>query len=569
MLPCFAKSAQKIIHLLVFGLLLLLPLSAISQESSISNPSTPPINPVAYGLPGYKHHALPPILWQDTSQHDVIQLMQNSPPTFLLPSLLNLSHKLFTAEAYPPETSSDSLENYMPYAQERILWLVQHGYPHEALRLIGFLPQKLQISWFADTLINIHLALNNDLDACKVSQNSENFSSPKLQKLSIFCALRKNDTTGAEISFALYQDNPNPNQNDTLFSQLINFLLFSVEPPLNQWNIEPALFTPLHASLIALTPQPAVFNDDGAFIQPLILKSLTSINNLPLVTRVRMAERLFLLQPENPRQIQNLYALLALHILKKESIPKNLSHTEQHALYYAQIAAEKLPQQKAQYLNESLALAQKQKQWLPLAKLHEQQILNLSPSQELAWFAPLAAKTLFALGHHNDAHKWYQLIPPHHPKKNGLLAILHTLSPLEPLQPELILPTSTKSLLTQDTYLALFAWRFHDNPALITPLNSLQHQLFNNNPSLFTSSFPTQEPPSYLANLFLDSVKHQRTGHAILLANLMLSSLYTLPPRLLVSILKGLQTLGFQHESMLIARDYLLYRLPSIPPQHE
>ena len=387
------------------------------------------------------------------------------------------------------------------------------------------------------------------------------------RQVDIFCLVLKNDYAHAEFVLSVYRENEH--SEDALFDTLINFLLFEIKPD-SSLPLDLTTLSPLHISMLGSTDLDAHIIDEDAPSSSFILEMLSHENNLSLRQRLVMAERLAIKQPETMTNLQSIFSLFAINSLNENPNLEISSSPslENQAIIYSKIIFSKQQNEKARLLKLSLELSDRN--WFALIKLHEMQLLSISPSSKLSWFAPIASRAMFALGHLEDAIEWFDIIPHDDPNKRGTLALLSFISqsdtenippPQMILTADLLDSRSSENLLISDIYLSIAELIHKDNDKILQELLRIRQVWAVNNPKILLSSLPVTEPISSIYSFFEDAVDGRKTGYAILLSNVALSSQNSLSPRLFTNIVEGLQKLGLKQEAMDITRDYIIFQL--------
>src|SRR5579859_3199722 len=360
-----------------------------------------PVDPVWTGSLAGAEGALPDTLWQGTEKAFVMAALPQLQPT-LSPTLQNLARRLLLSNAVAP--FGEDLPKSRSLAALRLDRILALGYVDSAAELVDQLPWKGDAEPLDRLRVEIGFLKNDNDSACNQVQSAiGRYQDVWWDRAEIACQALAGDAAKASLGLSLLRERQVP--RDQLFDSLIeaidNHAAAKVEHLPDPTPIRLAL---LGAAKVPL-PADALPNAD-----PAILRAWATNANVSAERRVAAAER---------AAAQGAFPLDELRLVydgipfkpeeRKVAIKQAADNPRARALLYATAQQETAAAVRAEALQSLLQAAAKRGEFVATARLVAPILLELEPRPDLDWFAPVAARALYAVDRPQEAGLWAQL----------------------------------------------------------------------------------------------------------------------------------------------------------------
>ena len=373
-------------------------------DESISATPLAPVDAAWFGTLGAPQ-ALPQTMWQGTPRAIVAAALPALGPT-TSPVLHNLARRLLLSNAVAPLGQDQPGQPGL--AALRVERLAALGEVDGALAVIDALPGTLHDESAARRRVELAFAKNEAEDACRMVQASiARYQSVWWDRALIACQALAGDREKAALGISLLHEQKVP--ADPTFDALIAatggraLKLDKLPQP-----------TPLLATLLAAAKatQP---HDPMAEADPATLRAWATNEGVPAIQRLAAAERAAALGAIAPDVLADLYAKVSFtpdelgQAIKQGKAPGG---SRDRALLYQVARGDPAGGARLAALSALLDDAKKRGVFIITARVLAPIVLELSPGEELARFAPEAMRTLYAAGRPDAAAPWLAVVDP-------------------------------------------------------------------------------------------------------------------------------------------------------------
>jgi hypothetical protein len=226
-------------------------------------------------------------------------------------------------------------------------------------------------------------------------------SDPQLAKLQVFCDFTAGRTLEGNLGLELLRERKDSDHAFIAAAEVLGGL-----PPAPADKMALPNPTPLHLAAFqaAKLPLPA---DAANAAQPAVLKAIAAANGAaePRLLAAERAEAMGVLDSESLRQ---LYTTITFTPAEAQAPPNDKS-ARGRALLFRSALHEALPGVRAEIVARALKAAGDHGAFAAAARLYAPLIAAVMPAPDLAGFAPLAARALYAAGKPDAAAHWLDI----------------------------------------------------------------------------------------------------------------------------------------------------------------
>ncbi|HEX7968502.1 MAG TPA: hypothetical protein VF502_09795 [Stellaceae bacterium] len=364
-----------------------------------------PVDPAWVGTLADAAHPLPQTMWQGTPRALVAAALPRLAPT-TSPTLRDLARRLLLSNAEAPQ--GPDMPDRPNLAALRVERLMALGEVDGALALLDALPMSLRNDDLDRDRVELYFAKNDAQTACReVHDGVGRHQGVWWDRALIACQALAGDQAKAALGLGLLHEQQAP--ADPVFDALIRALggrpakLDKLPEP------RPMLMTLLAAAKL---PLPA---DAVAAADPSSLRGWADNAAVPPLQRLAAAERAASLGAIPPAALADLYAKVEV---KPEELGAAIKHgkapatARDRAVLFHVARTDPAPGARAGALQALLADARKRGDFITMAQVVAPIISELTPSPEIARFAPDAARALYAAGRADAAKPWLDQIDP-------------------------------------------------------------------------------------------------------------------------------------------------------------
>jgi hypothetical protein len=340
--------------------------------------------------------------WRGTDRVRVERLLPLLKPT-VSPILAELTRRLVLSNAAAPAGKGSGASLLPPRAR----LLADMGLVEDAVALLKLLPADQRDA--AATRLLVELSWRaGDLDgACAVVQESV----PRLpvdsfwQRATVFCQLQAGQTSEASLGLDLLREQ---GEGDDAFFALADVLGGNRDtkvPPVQ-------VMTPLHLAMAhaaGVAPPGIAIREPP----PLMLALIAESSVTPAEQRLTAAETAAAAGVLSPPHLAAAYTAAPVPPAKLDTaldLPDIGATPATRAILYQATVHAGLPQQRAQFLQKALATDTLDSAYWARLRIYLPLLADIPPTPELSWFAPEAARHLFAGGKLREAGAWVALL---------------------------------------------------------------------------------------------------------------------------------------------------------------
>ena len=382
------------------------PAPPADEATSLPGPDVPvtattlaPVDAGWIGVLGEAAHPLPQTMWQGTPRALVAAALPRLAP-IASPALQDLSRRLLLSNAIAPQGSD--APDAPSLAALRVGRLMALGDIDGALALIDVLPTTMADEEIDRDRVLLRFAKDDSAGACRdVQSGVGRHQGVWWDRALIACQALAGDHAKASLGLGLLHEQQVP--PDAAFDALVTTLgghptKFDKLPAVN-----PILIKLLAAAKL---PLPA---DAEASADLLSLREWAANAAAPPLQRLGAAERAVALGALPPAALAELYGKVEF---KPEEIGAAIKHGKapvtprDRALLYRVARTDPAASVRVAALASLLADARKRGDFITMARVVAPILGELTPSDELASFAPDAVRAIYAAGHAEAAEGW-------------------------------------------------------------------------------------------------------------------------------------------------------------------
>ncbi|MEC8163502.1 MAG: hypothetical protein VX079_02930, partial [Pseudomonadota bacterium] len=303
----------------------------------------------------------------------------------------------------PPASEENSATPAPSLISTRIAALQNMGAFKDAQKLTALTPKRATDPGLLRLQAQDKLFSNDYGSACQIVDTvGEHLTKPYWQQLLVFCQSLQGDTQGATFGAELLAESRVV--EDPAFFELVDRLTTASDAPID------SLPNPKPLHLAALRTAQIVIPDDAIVsTTPAVLRTIGVSPNARLETRLEAAERavefgampatrlaeIYMAEKFHPDELNN-----ALSLAAADRSPRG------RALLFQAAQIESLALSRAAVLAKALEIATEENRYLHVIDIYHTPLANLAASSEMAWFAPEAARALYALDRPLPARNW-------------------------------------------------------------------------------------------------------------------------------------------------------------------
>ena len=341
-------------------------------------------------------------MWLGTDRQIIENLLAQLPVTSASPAMRGVMRRLLLTGAEVPEGGvpgqlislrAGQLSAMGEFAGVNALLGVVPGYAGN--------PDLLRVE------VDARLLTGDVARACQVAHaNIEAQDSVYWQKAFIFCQAVEGLGEQAQLGMSLLQE---LGVEDEVFFRLVTAITNQEKAPVIDSLADP---TPLHLALarVAKAKLPA---DVISSNRPGVLRAIAISPNAAPELRLEAAERAETSGALPVDALRQLYASISFteHDLKNPlSEAAKRSGPMSRALLYRATLSQTVPAAQAEALTQALALARQGGRYASTARAFLPQLTRVSPSNDLAWFAPEAIRVFLTTGRFDGAGEWFAVL---------------------------------------------------------------------------------------------------------------------------------------------------------------
>jgi hypothetical protein len=359
-----------------------------------------PVDPAWAGSLPASEGALPAALWQGTPRAFVMAALPQLQPV-VSPTLQNLTRRLLLSNATAPY--GPDLPQARSLAAIRLERLMALGQVDAAAELMDRLPWKGDPEPLDRLRVEIAFLKNDNDAACQQVQSAiGHYQDIWWDRAQIACQALAGDQSKAALGLSLLRERKV--SRDQVFDGLIEAVgghaakLERMPDP-----------TPIRVALLAAAKLPLP-PDALQSADPAVLRAWATNATVPNDRRLAAAERAAALGALPLDELRLLYTEITFKPEeRKGAIQQAGDNPRARALLYATAKQETIPAARAEALQALLQAGLKRGEFPVTARLVAPLLLELQPSPDLDWFAPAAARALYAVDRPLEAGAWAQI----------------------------------------------------------------------------------------------------------------------------------------------------------------
>lgn len=398
----------------------------VGQPGGTSLPPLPPLSPLptlpplpsaagssatqngAIGLLDEAHHGLGANLWLGSQLSFLMTLMPKLPAPVSEPALRDLQLRLLlTAAASPGATAG--LDPLISLRAERLHAM---GFDGEALALTeagaNAGPMDPQ-----EAVEKLWTAGDNPAACAKVDEEIGKTRTPELywRKALIFCQILRDNADQAIIGLDLLRERADKDQATKDFIAVAAILSGDAKSKKLKTPITAA--DPLLAAMLeqAKLPAPDVIGTAPPKpVGPAADAALARDPAQPLGSRIAAAERAFGAGLFKAEDVTALYGQIPPPITDPVAMMNAADSPESRAALYQAVSRGQMPDQRAPMIAAAMQKARQRGDYFTQAQIYAPFAQMIVPNRGLLWFAPEAARLMFAAGNADKAGFWLTMV---------------------------------------------------------------------------------------------------------------------------------------------------------------
>ena len=380
------------------------------------------LDPDGLGILDLSNGGLGPNVWAGSARPLIEVLLADMPGDLSSPTLHSLAARLLLSSAEPPArkvaaagtpTMADAIDaaqaetegaNFLRLRAEGLYALGELAGLNQLLALV---PQHVEDPWLAKARVDGLLLAGKDSEACaEVPAGMARYPQDLYwAKAQVYCQFAGEQTDQALLGLDLLREQAP--DSDPAFFALANGFIGGSAGEIDGAGLTPLTLAMLRRTGAALPPQAA---DD---VSPLLLHGVAALTGGDHAVHAAAVERLAEVGTLPGARLAGAYAAFEF---TDADLADALDQAEREggvrgrALLYRAANRETLAATKAEILRAALLSADADRRANAMARAVQPLMRELAPTPELAWFAPLAARTLFRLGEFERAGAWLSVL---------------------------------------------------------------------------------------------------------------------------------------------------------------
>ncbi len=383
------------------------------------------VNPDVAGVLSEDAGGFGPAMWLGTDRQVIENLLAHLPVTSASPAMRGVMRRLLLTGADVPEGGVPGSLISLRAGQ-----LSAMGEFVGVNALLGVVPGYAGNPNLLRVEVDARLLTGDVARACQVAHaNIEAQDSVYWQKAFIFCQAVEGLGEQAQLGMSLLQE---LGVEDDVFYRLVTAITNQEKAPVIESFADP---TPLHLAL-ARVAKAKLPSDVISSNRPGVLRAIAISPNAAPELRLEAAERAETSGALPVDALRQLYASISFteHELKNPlSEAAKRSGPMSRALLYRATLSQTVPAAQAEALTQALALARAGGRYASTARAFLPQLTRVSPSSDLAWFAPEAIRVFLATGRFEGAGEWFSVLRSAAEHDVKLTAELEALMPVAKL----------------------------------------------------------------------------------------------------------------------------------------
>ncbi|MDB5410411.1 MAG: hypothetical protein JWL84_5323 [Rhodospirillales bacterium] len=329
------------------------------------------------------------------------------------PTLQSLTNRLLLSNARAPDdapASADAGAAADPpgFAALRVDRLVAAGQIEAASALLAVAPTTGDAGPLDRRGVELAFLGNDRSTACdRIDADVRRYQGPWWSRALITCQALAGDQAKASLGLELLSEQNAP--KDETFDALVEAVAGG-KPRLEHLP-DPS---PLHLTLLAAAKLPLP-DDALTGASPAVLRAWAGAEGAPPAQRLAAGERAAAFGALPLADLRNLYGMTEFTPDERAGAVGRVGADKGargHALLYVAAQSQTFGPTRAETLQAMLSQARSDGDFVFVSRIAEPLLLDIRPSPDLAWFAPNAARALFAAGRSGEAQSWLAVAAP-------------------------------------------------------------------------------------------------------------------------------------------------------------
>jgi hypothetical protein len=341
-------------------------------------------------------------MWKGTERSLVDTLLPRLPVRTNSPAMRGLIRRLLLSAADAPKGKATP----GTLIEMRVKLLASMGDLAALNRLLDAVPDRAKSETLARIETNSRFLANDNARACALAAARIGKSdAPFWQKAFIFCQALAGERDKAALGISLLREAGN---KDEIFFSLIGSLAGGTRAPIKSLT-QPS---PLHLA-VARAANVQLPADVIASNRPAILRTIAISPNAPVEVRLEAAERAEAAGALPVDALRQLYTSVSF---SNKDLANPLSKAEaesgplSRALLYRTALVQTVPTAQAEAVAQAFKLGRQGGRYDSTIRVFMPILKRIPTSAEMAWFAPEAVRAFLAVGEHDAARPWFQLL---------------------------------------------------------------------------------------------------------------------------------------------------------------
>ncbi|GAB4224118.1 MAG: hypothetical protein Tsb0032_28060 [Kiloniellaceae bacterium] len=380
------------------------------------------IDPDSLGILDIDNGGLDSNVWAGSPRPVIEALLADLPGDIASPTLHSLAARLLLSSAEPPApvksasatpTMADALAAAQAetkdasFLRQRVERLYALGELAGLNQLLALVPQHVEDPWLAQAKVEGLLLAGKDRAACaEVPAGLARYPAALFwAKAQVYCQFTAEQTDQAMLGLDLLREQAP--DSDPAFFTLANAFIAGSPGEVDGAQLTPLTLAMLRATGGKVAPQVV------PGVAPLLLHGIAGLGGDNIVAKATAVERLAEMGVVPGERLAGAYGTFEF---TEAELAEALERAEEgggvrgRALLYRAANQETLAATKAEILRAALLSAEADSRANAIARALLPLMRDLPPTPELAWFAPLAARSLFRIGQFERAGAWLSVL---------------------------------------------------------------------------------------------------------------------------------------------------------------
>lgn len=381
-----------------------------ASENAIKVDTLDAVGPDSAGVLNDGNGGLGGDMWAGTERRTVEAMLVRLPTDAASPVMRDMMRRLLLTASRPPE-GPPAETGLLTLRVERLAALGDFA---GVDAMLSHSSARHDDPAIAAVRLDRRLLAGDSDGACEiVAGNPELRGGDDWHKAALYCQVLRGDTAGAELALSVMADE-GALETDPLYASLARRMIAGADSsgapdgPTATAGAAEALHLAMMASAGVVPGTDALAATD-----PAVLRAIAQRSDVAEEVRLAAAERAALAGALTPKELGAVYAAMLFSAEELDGalgLAADAYGPRARALLYRAAAETSVASARAAVLEKAWALGRGTPDYAIAVYGTLPALATLPPSADLAWFAPAAARALFAGGEERRAMDWYRLV---------------------------------------------------------------------------------------------------------------------------------------------------------------